>query len=247
MTRRREAPNAAIIPSMRSSWQSVVEDLRSRCTPAGLDLTQPFQVSWYNRAVDDAFKLPDFGKPSALGILIGNTRAIWPRFLETLRANRPRLDARHPLESYIEATVLPALEAITYRSEVRWAQDPPPRRVAMQRLAHLSGLAYLSPSHLNVHATYGPWIALRAAVVIDIDGPSGPPREPSNPCPDCESHCLPRSGRRSPRPERRRPVTPRSSGTGRSGLPSATRAPSGRPIVTAMRRSATTIRRTPRS
>ncbi|MGH8586497.1 MAG: hypothetical protein ACREWE_10055 [Gammaproteobacteria bacterium] len=46
-----------------------------------------------------------------------------------------------------------------------WAR--PPRRVAMQRLAHLSGLAYLSPSHLNVHATYGPWIALRAAVVID--------------------------------------------------------------------------------
>jgi len=149
-------------------------------------------VSWYNRAVDDAFRLQDFGKPSALGILIGNTRAIWPRFLETLRANRPRLDARHPLESYIEATVLTALEAITHRSEVRWAQDPPPRRVAMQRLAHLSGLAYLSPSHLNVHATYGPWIALRAAVVIDVDGPSGPPREPSNPCPDCESHCLPR-------------------------------------------------------
>jgi hypothetical protein len=33
---------------------------------------------------------------------------------------------------------------------------------------------------------------LRAAVVIDIDGPSGPAPEPPDPCPGCESHCLPR-------------------------------------------------------
>jgi cyanocobalamin reductase (cyanide-eliminating) / alkylcobalamin dealkylase len=177
---------------VRSSWQSVVEDLRSRWIPTGLDLAQPFQVAWYNRAVADAFRLPDFGRSSALGILVGNTRAIWPRFLDALRAKRPGLDERHPLESYVEATVLPALEPLPHRSEVCWAHDPPPRRVAMQRLAHVSGLAYLSPSHLNVHVTYGPWIALRAAVVIDIEGPSSPPPELPNPCPDCERHCLPR-------------------------------------------------------
>jgi methylmalonic aciduria homocystinuria type C protein len=154
----------------------------------GLDLAQPFQVAWCNRAVADAFRLPDFGRSSALGILVGNTRAIWPRFLDALRANRPGLDERHPLESYVEVTVLAALEPLLHRSEVRWAHDPPPRRVAMQRLAHVSGLAYLSPSHLNVHVTYGPWIALRAAIVIDIEGPSGPSPEPPNPCPDCESY-----------------------------------------------------------
>ena len=175
---------------MRSSWQSVFEDLQSRWIPAGLDLAQPFQVAWYNRAVDDAFRLPDFGRSSALGILVGNTRAIWPRFLDAVRANAPVLDERHPLESYVEATVLPSLKPLIPRSEVRWAQDPPPRRVAMQRLAHVSGLAHLSPSHLSVHATYGPWIALRAAVVIDIEGPSSPPPEPPNPCPDCEHYCL---------------------------------------------------------
>ncbi|MGH8574311.1 MAG: hypothetical protein ACREX8_17300 [Gammaproteobacteria bacterium] len=177
---------------MQSSWQSVVEDLRARWIPAGLDLVQPFQVAWYNRAVADAFRLPDFGRPSALGILVGNTRALWPRFLEALEVNRPVLDERHPLESYVEAIVLPALHPLIPRSEVRFAHDPPPRRVAMQRLAHISGLAYLTPSHLNVHPTYGPWIALRAAVVIDIEGPSSPPLEPPNPCPDCERHCLPR-------------------------------------------------------
>lgn len=166
---------------MRSSWQSVVEDLRARWIPAGLDLAQPFQVAWYNCAVADACRLPDFGRSSALGIRVGKTRAIWPRFLDAWRENRPGLDERHPLESYVEATVLPALEPPSHRSEVRWAQDPPPRRVAMQRLARISGLAYLSQSHLSVHATYGPRIALRVAVEIDIEGPSGPPPEPPNP------------------------------------------------------------------
>jgi methylmalonic aciduria homocystinuria type C protein len=177
---------------MPAPWRSVVDEVESRCAAAGLDLVQPFQVAWYNCAVDDAFRLPDFGRSSALGVLVGNTRAIWPRFLDAVRANRPGLDERHPLDSYVEATVLPALEPLTHRSEVRWAHNPPPCRVAMQRLAHVSGLAYLSPSHLSVHVTYGPWIALRAAVVIDIEGPSGPPPDPPNPCPDCESHCLPR-------------------------------------------------------
>jgi methylmalonic aciduria homocystinuria type C protein len=130
--------------------------------PGGLDLVQPFQVAWYNRPVADAFRLPDFGRSSALGILVGNTRAIWPRFLDALRANRPGPDERNPLDSYVQAIVLPALEPLIPRSEVRWAQDPPPC-LAVQRLARLSGLAYLSPSHLNVHATYGPWIALRAS------------------------------------------------------------------------------------
>ena len=34
----------------------------------------------------------------------------------------------------------------------------------MQRLAHVAGLAYLSESHLSVHAEYGPWLGLRAAI-----------------------------------------------------------------------------------
>ena len=176
----------------QSPWQSVVYDLRSRCSPAGVDLVQPFQIAWYNRASGDAFKLPDLGRSSALGVLLGNTRALWPRFLDWLRASPQRLDENHPLDRYVGEVVLQALQPLVHRWEVRFAHEPPPRRVAMQRLAHLSGLAYLSPSHLNVHFMFGPWIALRAAVVIDVDGPPRPSSEPPNPCPDCERDCMPK-------------------------------------------------------
>jgi len=153
---------------------------------------QPFQVAWYNRAVDDDFQLPDLGRPSALGVLIGNTRALWPCFRNALRADPRRLEEIHPLDRYVTAAILSALGSVALRWEVRFAHEPPPRRVAMQQLAHVAGLAHLSPSHLNVHAVYGPWIALRAAVVMDIEGPADAPPSPPNPCPDCESDCMPR-------------------------------------------------------
>jgi methylmalonic aciduria homocystinuria type C protein len=73
---------------------------------------------------------------------------------------------------------------------VRWAHDVPPRRVAMQRLTHLSGLAFLSVTNLTVHPVYGPWFALRAAAVVDVDGPPAP-AEPSDPCTGCEMRCVP--------------------------------------------------------
>ena len=38
----------------------------------------------------------------------------------------------------------------------------------MQRMAHAAGLAVLEPnSHLCVHPKFGPWIALRCALVFD--------------------------------------------------------------------------------
>ncbi|MDX2167772.1 MAG: hypothetical protein SF182_11935 [Deltaproteobacteria bacterium] len=38
---------------------------------------------------------------------------------------------------------------------------------------------------------YGPWIGLRAALVLDRPGPTGPPPRAANPCPDCARTCVP--------------------------------------------------------
>jgi methylmalonic aciduria homocystinuria type C protein len=48
----------------------------------------------------------------------------------------------------------------------------------------------LAPSHLSVHPTFGPWIALRAVAIVAVEGPPGPPPAPLNPCVDCERHCM---------------------------------------------------------
>jgi methylmalonic aciduria homocystinuria type C protein len=176
---------------MNEQWREIGDRVAAGCVPSGLDLVQPFQVGWYNSAVDPSYYLPDFDNPGALGILIGNTRALWPALRAAIRADPSLGAAVDPIDRYTEARVLAALRPLPQRWQVRWVYEKPPRRVAMQRLGHVSGLAHLSRSFLNVHPMYGPWIALRAAVVFDVDGPSGPAYDPPSPCRDCVHTCVP--------------------------------------------------------
>jgi cyanocobalamin reductase (cyanide-eliminating) / alkylcobalamin dealkylase len=173
------------------AYPDIVKALRRSCSDAGFDLVQPLSVGWYNRCVEGALRLDDFGSASHLALVIGNTRALWPRLLEALRRDPELLGAAHPLEAYTERSLTLALSALGIRSSVRFAHDAGEQRVAMQRLAHVAGLAYLSESHLSVHATYGPWIGLRAAVSFSVPGPSSGPPTLQHPCGSCVSRCLP--------------------------------------------------------
>ncbi len=153
------------------------------------DLIQPFSVRWYNqRAPDHA--LPDFARGNALGWLLASSRAFWAPFIAARHADPALRAAAHPVERYVERVSAELAAALPVPAQVRFAHDGPPRLVAMQKLAEASGLAALSPSHLSVHPVFGPWIALRAVIVCDADGPSGPPPEVARAC-DCAANCLP--------------------------------------------------------
>ncbi len=156
-----------------------------------MDLAQPLQVGWYNDAVESHLRLPDFERPHSLAIVIGNSRALWSPLLAALRADPILLGDDHPVERYAMAVVAGAVSGVGVDVKVRWSHTLGDGMVAMQRLADIAGLAYLSPAHLSVHPTYGPWIALRAAVVLDIEGPTcaAPPAPP--PCDACDTACLP--------------------------------------------------------
>lgn len=175
---------------MAEPWTETTASVAEHCASVGLDLVQPLRVRWYNEAVEAAYRLPDCGRPDALALVIANTRALWPRFLAALRADAGLRASPDPLDRYSERHVRAVTSSLALRCEARFAHEPPPRRVAMQRLAQVAGLAYLSPSHLAVHPIYGPWIGLRAVVVVDCDGPPGPPLL-ADPCTDCRARCLP--------------------------------------------------------
>lgn len=135
-------------------------------------------------------KLPPVGRARALVIVAGNTRAMWPHVLASPYAAGPRPVDDHVAE-VVHAAIERALAPLSLRPAhaVCFSPDPPPRRIAMQQLAHVAGLAALTPSHLCVHPIYGPWIALRAAIVIDVEGP--PPAPPPPPPCDCTQGCGP--------------------------------------------------------
>jgi cyanocobalamin reductase (cyanide-eliminating) / alkylcobalamin dealkylase len=167
--------------------QTVTERLIHRLGEAGFDLAQSFPARDYDAQVDAALRLPEVDHPDPLAMVVGNTGALWPRFLAA-RAADPVLAADpDPLDRYTEQTLAVALAGT---GGVAVFGHTMPVRVAIQRAARIAGLAALAPSHLSIHPTYGPWIALRAVIVLPIPAP--PPRAPATvPC-DCAANCLPR-------------------------------------------------------
>ncbi len=82
-----------------------------------------------------------------------------------------------------------ALAAVPGVADVVFAHEPPPRRLPMQRLASMVGLAPLSPGQLLAHRELGPWFALRAVVLVDAPGPEGEAPRVTEPCGSCDAPC----------------------------------------------------------
>jgi methylmalonic aciduria homocystinuria type C protein len=169
-----------------------VTALRTRCESAGLDIVHPLRLDWFNDGVEPSLRLPDGGRARALALVIGNTRALWPAFLAAMQSDEALRDVEHPLDTYVERALTDAArQSIADSHVILWAHRMMPAPIAIQRVAHASGLAYLSPSHLSVHPVYGPWLALRAVIVVDADGPAGERPEPHDPCTRCAKPCMP--------------------------------------------------------
>ena len=176
----------------QSEWTRIVRAVRERCSASGLDIVHAFATSAYNSQVSAEERVPDFGRDNRLGILVGNTRALWPHFTATLRADRALAQAEHPLQEYLRARLVLAIAGATTRPhQLTWAHQTEPRALPIQRLAELVGLASLGPSHLSVHPAYGPWFALQAVVVFDVVGPSEPVAPLISPCAACSAPCVP--------------------------------------------------------
>ena len=173
-----------------SSLSSILEHVATRSARRGLDLVHAFSTAWYNdRLPAEARRLPDFDRP-ALGLLIANTRTLWPVVKAALAADVALARAADPIDSYVELSTSEALAGIEQRSIVLFSHQNRTEPLPIQRIAQAAGFARLAPSHLSIHAVHGPWIALRAVVVLDVDGPSGPPPEPFDPCTPCSKPCL---------------------------------------------------------
>lgn len=172
-------------------WQAIVAALHERCAPAGFDLIGAGRAGAYNELVEGALRLTDFGAPEHLVVVVGNTRALWQPFVAALRADPALLASADPLDRYTERSIAAAVAGLGLRAELRWAHDVGPGLIAIQRLAHVTGLAQLSPGHLVVHPVYGPWIALRAAITFDAVGPAGSSIPIGQVCDACAGACSP--------------------------------------------------------
>ncbi|HKY38962.1 MAG TPA: hypothetical protein VJN18_23650 [Polyangiaceae bacterium] len=173
------------------AWQEVVERVTAGSQAAGLDLVHPFAVGWFNERVSEAERLDDFNSSGSLGILIGNSRELWPPFTRCLETDPELARAAHPLDRHVEqttASLLAELEPI--RARAYFAHVTRPRAVPMQRLAEAIGFAGLGPVQLSIHPQIGPWFAMRAVLVVDMPGPHSGPPALERPCQGCSQPCV---------------------------------------------------------
>ena len=149
--------------------------LAAHLAASGFDLVAAGRVGDYHRGLPpgaEAYRLHGFADDRML-VLVGHSRAVWAPFMAQLAAEPWRRAAANPLDEWTAEVVAAALQAVVapgIASEVFAYHEPPPRRVAMQWLAAALGLASRGPAGLSAHPLYGPWIAFRAAVVIDVAG-----------------------------------------------------------------------------
>ena len=123
---------------------------------AGFDIVHPFDA----HGVAHELGLAMLADPARrCGLLVGNTRALWPRIVERFRA-RP---TPHPFEEYVEETCAKIEDARCWFAHRRYDGGA---FLPFQRIAVASGLGTLAPTQLVIHPEYGPWFALRAIVLV---------------------------------------------------------------------------------
>lgn len=97
------------------SWQQLHAQLSRHLTSVGLDICHAFSVQRYNEH-GPASPLPTFNRRCTLAILVGNSQALWPHFVEHLKHTPGALECNDPLDAYtsskVEACVKDLLDGI---------------------------------------------------------------------------------------------------------------------------------------
>ena len=155
---------------------------------AGFDLVHAFNVRDYNAGAPELERLPGSG---ALGILIGNTRKLWPIFAQAVATDPKLAAAPHPLDAYVSERLTTLIKNASPHAQLIFSHLTSPRPFPIQRLADAVGFAAVSPSQLSIHPLHGLWFALRAVVVVDAEGPGAPAPELERPCRGCSAPCVP--------------------------------------------------------
>ncbi len=188
---------------MMNLLQNIIEAL----SPYGFNLVGTTTVARYEVLVPAQYQVAALMPHAQTLIVIGNGGGDFWQGFQTYCDAHPgfRENREHPLDDYtvavIETTLTPLLHeaAVTYRYlyPFRFWTEP----VSFMHLAQAAGLAGPSILGVMIHPQYGPWIALRAAILLDQEctappvaaglDPAGLDPAGFNPCPTCtERACI---------------------------------------------------------
>ncbi|MGH7864039.1 MAG: hypothetical protein ACREQB_03555 [Candidatus Binataceae bacterium] len=172
----------------------IVESIRSAAAPFGFNLVAAVAVDAYDSLVAGRYRASSIAPRAKSIVVIGNGGAAFWRAASRHADSHPGWWTReHPLDDFtrdaIESAVVRAVNA-PVRVIYPFMGDAP--TLNFVELAKAAGLA--GPTILGVvaHPVFGPWIAFRAALLLEqsVDAPGD--ARGFDPCPTCTARtCIP--------------------------------------------------------
>jgi len=169
---------------------SLIDTVRGALLPAGLNLISALPVERYDREVPESFHLSKRHPDGKSLVVIGNGgRAFWDGFRAYCENHRDFAQREtHPLDAYtmvvIESRLPPLLQSAGVAESILYPFDFEREPVSFMHLGAVAGLGTRSLLGVLVHPEFGPWIALRAALLLNVEiEPT--PVVPFDPCGGC--------------------------------------------------------------
>ena len=177
---------------------SLLTALRAALLPAGLNLVAALPVDRYDRDVPEAYRLRKRSPAARSIVVIGNGGGEFWRGFQRFCSEHPGFfDRSDPLDEYtariVERLVAPLMAGGHLTGRIVYPFQFEAEPVSFVHLGMLAGMGSRSVLGVLVHPEYGPWIALRAAIVLDdeIEPTAVIPFDPCGTCADkaCSAAC----------------------------------------------------------
>lgn len=177
----------------------LLQDMTAALAPVGLNLIGTAARSDYEALVPSQYHIKQRFPETETVIVIGNGGGeFWKHFQKYAEARPDHLQQHdHPLDDYtvgvVRVRLTPLLDAVGAQHHLIYPfQFFSGLTVSFMHLAQAARLSRPSILGVQIHPTYGPWIAWRAAVLIDHDLPAlSAPAQDFDPCSTCvERPCI---------------------------------------------------------
>jgi len=164
--------------------------LAARLAASGFDVFGAAPIVTYDALVGPEHALAPAHPDLVTALVVGNGGgALWRAYRRHVTAHPADAAVADPIDAFTRRTVDDAvrstLGAAGVPHRVLYAFRFPADPVSFRRLGEAAGLGAASRLGLLLHPVYGPWMALRAAVLVPFPFDAARPADGFDPCPTC--------------------------------------------------------------
>ncbi|MFQ5457517.1 MAG: hypothetical protein ACE5FC_03540, partial [Myxococcota bacterium] len=169
--------------------------IRREAAARGFDLVGVVDPAAYDASAPAGHRLGELSADARAAVVVGNAGpALWRRFRCAHPGILDRRAGADPLDDFTRAEIAPLLQLLEARKFAVSAFYPffgaTDHALSFRELGIAAGFGVWSVLGLVLHPVYGPWIAVRAALL------TGAPLHPTGrldgfaPCRDCPAPCI---------------------------------------------------------